>query len=142
MMSWSNRLNEQKWIGDESVKCEYRDNPGPNGSVRCPSCGATIQLESVRDCESIKMPEQERSAQSCIDPFLYVEKKSRVVYIILGIFFGPMGVHNFYAGYMGRGIAQLLITLLSCGLLCWVSWIWAFIEICVLEHDGRLIPFD
>ena len=47
---------------------------------------------------------------------------------LLGIFLGSFGVHNFYLGYTGKAIAQLLITLLSCGFLAFVSSIWGLIE--------------
>lgn len=76
------------------------------------------------------------------DPYLYAAKKSRVAYIVLAIFLGELGIHNFYAGYAGRGVAQLLITILSFGLLFWISWIWALVELCVITHDGRGVPFD
>jgi TM2 domain-containing membrane protein YozV len=39
-----------------------------------------------------------------------------------------LGIHNFYLGYNGRGIAQLLISILSCFWLAPVVWIWALIE--------------
>ena len=76
------------------------------------------------------------------NPYLYVAKKSRIVYIVLALIFGEIGVHNFYAGYIGRGVAQLLITVLSFGLLFWISWIWAVIEICAVYHDGKGVPFE
>ena len=47
---------------------------------------------------------------------------------ILGILLGAFGVHNFYLGYTGKGIAQLLVTVLSLGFLSWVSAIWGFVE--------------
>ena len=47
---------------------------------------------------------------------------------LLGIFLGAFGVHNFYLGYKGKAIAQLLITLLSCFMLSEVSAIWGLIE--------------
>ena len=47
---------------------------------------------------------------------------------LLGIFLGGLGIHNFYLGYNGKAIAQLLITLLSLFLLSWVSAIWGLIE--------------
>ena len=40
------------------------------------------------------------------------QSKSRGIYIILGILLGLFGIHNFYAGYYGRGAAQLIITIL------------------------------
>ena len=61
-------------------------------------------------------------------PYAAMDQKSKVAAGILGILLGAFGVHNFYLGYTGKGIAQLLITLLSLGLLSWVSGIWGFIE--------------
>lgn len=54
--------------------------------------------------------------------------KSKLAAGLLGIFLGWIGVHNFYLGYTGKAVAQLLITILSCGTLCWVSEIWGLIE--------------
>jgi len=54
--------------------------------------------------------------------------KSKVAAGVLGILLGALGIHNFYLGYMGKGLAQLLLTLLSCGYLGVVSWIWGLIE--------------
>ena len=39
--------------------------------------------------------------------------KNRGVFIILGLLFGMLGFHNFYAGYYVRGLIQLLITVLT-----------------------------
>lgn len=68
--------------------------------------------------------------------------KSRLAYILLGLFVGSIGIHNFYAGYTGRGIAQLCLTLLSFGFLGFVSAIWALIEIIVVKQDANGIPFQ
>ena len=57
-----------------------------------------------------------------------VNGKSKITAGILGIFFVFYVVHNFYLGYNGKAIAQLLITLLSLFLLSWVSAIWGLIE--------------
>ena len=123
------------------MKCEYCDNPVPNGATRCPSCGATVIQTSSMVIERTPETVPYQNPIS-VDPYLYVDKKSRIVYVILAIVFGEIGVHNFYAGYIGRGIAQLLITVLTFGLLFWVSWFWAIIEICVVRQDGRNIPFE
>ena len=47
---------------------------------------------------------------------------------LLGIFLGSFGVHNFYLGYTGKAIAQLLITLLTCGIGAAVTSVWGLIE--------------
>lgn len=54
--------------------------------------------------------------------------KSKMAAGLLAIFLGVFGVHNFYLGYTGKAVAQLLITLLSCFILSPVSAIWALIE--------------
>lgn len=40
--------------------------------------------------------------------------KSKIAAGLFGIFLGAFGVHNFYLGYTGKAVAQLLITVLSC----------------------------
>ena len=37
-------------------------------------------------------------------------------------------MHNFYLGYTGKAVTQLLISILSCGILARVSEIWGLIE--------------
>lgn len=54
--------------------------------------------------------------------------KSKIAAGLLGIFLGAFGVHNFYLGYTGKAVAQLLITVLSCGILSWASAIWGLVE--------------
>lgn len=54
--------------------------------------------------------------------------KSKIAAGLLGIFLGCFGVHNFYLGYTGKAVAQLLITVLSCGILSFVSYVWGLIE--------------
>ena len=53
-----------------------------------------------------------------------VGAKSKVAAGLLGILLGGWGVHRFYLGYIGVGIAQVLVTLLTCG----IGALWGFIE--------------
>jgi TM2 domain-containing membrane protein YozV len=54
--------------------------------------------------------------------------KSKMAAGLLGIFLGAFGVHNFYLGFKGKAIAQLLISVLSCFTLAVVSEVWGLIE--------------
>lgn len=54
--------------------------------------------------------------------------KSKTAAGVLGILLGALGIHNFYLGYTGRGLAQLLLTVLTLGYLAGISWIWGLIE--------------
>lgn len=55
-------------------------------------------------------------------------QKSRLAAGLFAIFLGTLGIHNFYLGRTGRAIAQLLITVLSLGVLAVVTSVWAIIE--------------
>ena len=59
---------------------------------------------------------------------VYTEQKSRIAAGLLGIFLGAFGVHNFYLGYTGKAVAQLVITLVTCGAGAVVTEIWGLIE--------------
>ena len=50
--------------------------------------------------------------------------KSKLVAGLLGIFLGGWGIHNFYLGNTGRGIAQIIVTFVTCG----IGALWGVIE--------------
>ena len=72
-------------------------------------------------------------------PIAVTSTKSRVVYVLLGFFLGMLGIHNFYAGFTGRAIAQLLLNIF----LCWTLivplgiCIWIIVEICTVTTDAQ-----
>ena len=74
-----------------------------------------------------------------IQPVFIGSSKSRVTFILLGFFLGGLGIHNFYAGYAGKGVAQLLLNLF----LFWTVivplgiLIWVLIEICTVDTDAN-----
>lgn len=70
------------------------------------------------------------------------EPKDRAVFIVAGALLGALGAHNFYAGYYKKAIAQLAITVVTLGFGSPMSWIWAIIDICTINHDARGIQFE
>ncbi len=54
--------------------------------------------------------------------------KSKIAAGILGILLGGLGIHNFYLGFTGKALAQLLISVLSCGALSFASCVWGLVE--------------
>ena len=71
------------------------------------------------------------------------QPKQRFIYVLLGVFLGALGIHNFYAGYNTRAIIQLLVTVL-------LSWtvaapvamaIWAIVEVVTVTRDPQGVPF-
>lgn len=72
----------------------------------------------------------------------YKPPKSRLAFILLGIFLGGLGIHNFYAGYTGKGLAQLLISVLTCGVGSLVVWVWVIVELCTVDKDSENVYFN
>jgi TM2 domain-containing membrane protein YozV len=68
------------------------------------------------------------------------DSKDRVTYVLLAVLLG-IGIHNFYAGYTTKGIIQLLVSVLSCGILWFFMWIWAIIEACTVTQDSNGVRF-
>ncbi|MEY3958163.1 MAG: hypothetical protein RJA37_766 [Verrucomicrobiota bacterium] len=68
------------------------------------------------------------------------DAKDRVAYVLLAVLLG-IGIHNFYAGYTGRGIAQLLLSILTCFILWPFIWIWCIIEACTVTQDANGVRF-
>lgn len=60
--------------------------------------------------------------------------KSKMVAGLLGIFLGGFGVHNFYLGNTNKGIIQIVVTLVTCG----IGAIWGTIEgiLILVGNDG------
>ena len=102
--------------------CEHCGSKISDNSSFCENCGAPVTVSSNNN--------QSYSSQN----YNYVKAnqnaKSKVLTGILAIFFGSLGVHNFYLGYTGRGIAQLLLTVLGWIFLIGplIASIWAFVE--------------
>ena len=130
------------------MKCEYCDNPVPNGATRCPSCGAAVYSENgartLPTSDKAASPTNGMATGETRRPDYsdcLLSQKNKWVYILLGLFLGEFGIHNFYAGYLGRGVVKLLVTILSFGLLFWLSWLWAIVEIATVRIDSRGVPF-
>ena len=88
----------------------------------CPKCGNSVSEE-----ENVNSSVNMTSNQSVN----HQSNKSKVAAGILGIFLGAFGIHNFYLGYTGKAVAQLLLTLVGwilCGMGPIVAGIWGFIE--------------
>src|SRR5215467_10174418 len=59
--------------------------------------------------------------------------KSKMVAGLLGIFLGGFGVGRFYTGHSGLGVAQLLVSVFTCGL----GSLWGLIDgIMILVNGG------
>ena len=103
--------------------CKQCGKPIDDGEELCEDCKKVINNEATSASE----PEVKETVNTG-SPTSNPNAKSKIVAGLLGIFLGTFGVHNFYLGYTGKAVAQLLITLLSCGVLAFASTVWGLIE--------------
>ena len=109
-----NTINENAAI---CVQCGCATGTGSN---YCPTCGQpTAPGAAVCTNCGVALTAEAPAAPGA---------KSKLTAGLLGIFLGVFGVHNFYLGFTGKAVAQLLISVLSCGFLSPVSGIWGLIE--------------
>jgi TM2 domain-containing membrane protein YozV/RNA polymerase subunit RPABC4/transcription elongation factor Spt4 len=89
-----------------------------SGNAFCSACGHSASPEGGA-CPNCGYTESAAPAP---------KGKSRVVAGVLGILLGWLGIHNFYLGYVGKGMLQLMITIVSLGTLGFISAIWGLVE--------------
>lgn len=90
----------------------------------CTNCGAELNEEQDICLKCGVKVNKNSGGNVNRDP----NAKSKVAAGLLGIFLGAFGVHNFYLGYTGKAVGQLLMTILSCGILGIVSGVWGLVE--------------
>lgn len=96
----------------------------------CKQCGKPID-DGQELCEECKVnsgaqTSSANNTQSTYNagPQVSSSAKSKLAAGLLGIFLGGWGIHNFYLGFTSKAVAQILVTIVTCG----VGAIWGFIE--------------
>ncbi len=105
--------------------------PFANEATPAPAVPAETTPMSVGGALSITAPASGAPAS------MYPLPRARLTFILLGIFLGAFGAHNFYAGYGRRGSFQVVLTLVSCFQLAVITWLWAIVEVCVVSRDAE-----
>ncbi len=101
-------------INDNAAVCLNCGVKAGVGDKFCPNCGKET-MPNAQFCTGCGV------ALRTIPP--NVTQKSRLIAGILGILLGGLGVHNFYLGFIGKGIAQICLS------FCFgIGAIWGLIE--------------
>ena len=87
----------------------------------CPNCGAVVVAQQTAT-PNMQQPSYQQPAYQ--QAGVYPEQKSKMAAGLLGIFLGAWGIHNVYLGNTGRGVAQIIVSLVTCG----IGSIWGLIE--------------
>lgn len=93
------------------VKCGVRTGEGSNF---CPNCGNRTTMGAAV-CVSCGV---------ALNQPVNGEQKSKITAGLLGIFLGAWGIHNFYLGNTQKGIIQIIVSIVTCG----IGGLWGFIE--------------
>ena len=102
----------------------------------CKKCGKEIE-EGTKFCPHCgeSQDSNANSVQSSV-----VSPKSRTIAAVLAFFLGGLGVHRFYVGKIGSGVAQILLT------CCFgIGYVWALIDMIVIlcgnfrDSENKLI---
>ncbi len=75
-------------------------------------------------------PPMQPQAYATPAPTYYIAR-NKILAGVLALFFGMFGIHNFYLGYTGRAVAQLLLSLLGwvvLGLGPLAALVWSWVE--------------
>ena len=126
--------------------CKNCGNELNEGQEVCLNCGVKVDNNATQNssakgycynCGAELNPGQD----VCLKCGVRVSKansgaKSKMAAGLLGIFLGGFGVHNFYLGYTGKAITQLVLTIVGYILCCVVVgvflvigiWIWSLVE--------------
>lgn len=94
----------------------------------------------VQPVQSQSVSAQPQITQPDLSQRLYItpdKQKSKVTAGLLGIFLGGVGAHNFYLGYTGKAIAQIVISVVTCGIGAIAVAIWALVE-AIMIFTGKI----
>jgi len=65
-----------------------------------------------------------------------------LIVVILALFAGLFGLHNFYLGHTNRGLTQLLISVCTLGFAAPFVWLWAVVELILIVTRSGSYAFD
>lgn len=113
--------------------CPFCDELISMNAKKCKHCGEFLDADRHKNETPIII-------NNNINNMLNRSTKSRGTYIILAIFLGLLGIHNFYAGYTLTGIIQLVLT--CSGIAIPFVVVWLIFDILFTTKDGYGQPFS
>ena len=115
--------------GEYCTNCGTKKEETTNQTLYCTNCGSPL-TEGAFFCANcgtaVNAPMGSTAA-----PKAATGSRSKLAGGLLGIFLGGLGVHNFYLGYTGKAVAQVILGTVgwvACGIGPMVSGIWGLVE--------------
>ena len=122
--------------------CPVCGRPVTDNAYVCLFCGCHVRQYQPPVKPSSTPPITPTYAQ----PKSTAKSRCRTSAGVLGIVVGALGIHNFYMGYIGRGLVQLLVSVLGCwftgGLSVLAMGLWSLIEGILILTDKETVDAD
>jgi TM2 domain-containing membrane protein YozV len=67
--------------------------------------------------------------------------KSKIAAGLLGLFFGTLGIHNFYLGYTVRGLIQLVLTIIGWSTAFFIIGLFIIVPVALWVLIGTVLIF-
>ena len=113
--------------------------PGPEANSQAPYGQPGFeQAAYAAGQQSYGQPGYAQTAYA--QPVLAGAPKQWMVALLLGIFLGGFGIHNFYLGYTTRGIIQLVLTVTVFGAP--ITGVWVLIELIMILMRSGSYAYD
>ena len=125
-------MNENQ---DVCLSCGVPKNIGKG---YCPNCGKEVP-ENAAICLGCGISLEQKKE----DPATAEKKdnklggQDKMTMIIVALFLGGLGIHNFMMGESKRGIARIVATF-----LCGIGWILALIDLIKIATDSYVVDPD
>jgi TM2 domain-containing membrane protein YozV len=121
------KTGEGQVAGDDGRRYTFRPDDWAHRGE--PSVGAYVDFETSesRAINIFPLPAAGQPvATVATPPVPATGERNKWIAALLAFFFGPLGVHRFYTGRTGSGIAMLVLSVTVVGLA--ISWPWSFID--------------
>ena len=121
---------QNRLLRQQIEQIERRDAGGPTPSKPAAASASPVKVSPEIRPQPLRLGRRDGPPAG--------RSRKRMVFALLGLILGFLGAHNFYAGYLAKGVAQLALTLGASWLgFGWIlTWLWAFCEI-ILVHTDR-----
>lgn len=135
-------------VGKENARCKACGSILPEGATNCLNCNEKVggftppaiftppsNTDGNFNSNSTFNGTQNFNQQSSGE----VGDKSKIAAGLLAILLGSLGIYSFYLGNTSKGILQLALSVLSCGLFSPIVSIWGIIDgiIILTDNDYR-----
>lgn len=116
------------------MNCGARPN---TATAFCPNCGVPTAAAAVICVKcGVSLVGRNQTAAAAPGVVGGVSKKSRLVYVLLCLFLGELGIHRFYVGKIGTAVGMLVLTIVGYATVIFIFgfiplaavWIWNLVD--------------